>query len=148
MDEADTELVQYSNGALADPETGRIVSMSLSPEHAREMARARWDAARQAASDGMTANFATRRNLSPTNVTEYDAYASMIARQYDLAVDWTDKNANASVRAAEFVARAADLIPDQRRQDVQMPHGAGATVTLSPDIAARLLEILANKSQE
>jgi len=63
-------------------------------------------------------------------------------------MDWNDKNANASVRAAEFVARAIDALPDQRRQDAQMPAGSGAMVALSPDIAERLLEIMARKVQE
>ena len=141
-------LITYKNGAVYDPDKRQIVKMSLSSEQARAMAHARWEAVRKAASDKLTANYATRLNLSPSNVTEYDAYAAMVGRQYDLAMDWTDKNANASVRAAEFVARAVDALPDQRRQDTQMPAGSGAMVALSPDIAERLLQIMARKANE
>ena len=126
-----------SNGAEYDHDQGRIVKgATLTSAQASELARTRWERARQATAESLV-------DLRPSNKTEYDGWKMIIKKQAQLAMTPTDKTANASVRAAEFIGRAADFIPD-RRNSVQ---NDGDTTTITAQIPKDVLLALVAQAQ-
>jgi len=121
------------NGAVYDMDKKRIVanpgggSAALTKASASALAHKRWDMAREAAAAGLV-------RLSPSNKTEYDAWANVNENMGRIA---TDYQSNAAVKAAEFVGRAAGLLPTRTQQ--QDHTEADPLRDLGAELARRLL---------
>lgn len=121
------------NGAIQSVITGRIIAnpnggnKAITPANASVMSKKRWEAYREASENAIMD--ATRRN-SPI-----DAWERIVSRQATLSLD-IEKGRD-STNAAKFVQSALGLT-----ENADKPQNEGVTVTLSGEIAAKLLDIL------
>jgi hypothetical protein len=129
------------NGAIYDNEAKRIVKApannTINRENARELINLRWQRAREAAAAGMTEAAASIAGLSPSNVTEYDAYSMMTGNLARMAMQNNDRSA---VEAFRAVSQAAGLVQERGQQ------GSGdapaVQINVSGDALARLLQLM------
>ena len=91
-----------ANGAIYDLDKGRIIgnpgggTTAITQAQSSAMANLRWDRYRQAAADG---GMLAAKTLSPSNVTEYDAFVLMSANIARLAMEKSDRTAVEAYRA-------------------------------------------------
>lgn len=148
-DVGSTDLVMARNGVLRDPNTGRIVAhsdnvtSSITPATATEYHRMRQVKqlrAQQAAASGMGRFYAETVGGKASSLA---AWAQIAYNMADLA---TNKRDRVAVEAARTVGKMAGFMDDSRRQ-APADGNVGATITLSQQATARLLEILAAREQ-
>jgi hypothetical protein len=142
MIEADPERYQVlPNGAIYDHAIKRIVKApainTINRENARELINLRWQRAREAAAAGMTEAAASIAGVSPSNVTEYDAYSMMTGNLARMAMQNNDRSA---VEAFRAVSQAAGLVPD--KQSGGGGDAPALQINVSGDALARLLQLM------
>jgi hypothetical protein len=129
------------NGAIYDNEAGYIVKAPenniINKENASAMANLRWQRAREAAAAGLAGAVADVRKVSPSNVTEYDAYAEMTRNLGNMAMTGKDRSA---VEAFRAVSQAAGLVPD--KQSGGGDASPALQINVSGDALARLLQLM------
>jgi phage FluMu protein gp41 len=129
------------NGAIYDNEAKRIVKApennTINQENAREMLALRWEKARQAVAAGMIEGAASIKDISPSNVTEYDAVSLMAANLTNIAATKQDR---AAIEAFRAVSQAAGLV-QERGQQVSSDAPA-LQINVSGDALARLLQLM------
>ena len=143
MDAKPVVLIPAKNGALRDPDTGRIVAnpgggaSAITPANASALATSRWDKVYSAARHGMVT-----ASGSPSSLR---ALSNMVEAQYKLAIDI--EKGRASTEAARYVAQQAGYMPNERTNSVEMP-GDGGVLALSMGaivhIMSGILPILRN----
>ncbi len=130
------EIRILSNGAHQDIETGKIVAMKADSVQYRAMARARWDAAKEAAADGVLAGVNSSGVLPSPVDHPVAAWGAIVGRGAELLMN-TD-NARGYAELARFVGQAADMLPDKQQQD--QPGSAVFTATIPLDQLAVMLD--------
>ena len=135
------ELVPAKNGVLRDPVTGRIVAHQpggatscITPANASALAESRWQ----------TQFAASRRRIRDVShaKTSLEAFSVLTGSLYRAAMN--DKNAlRDRVMAAKYVGSATDLLPPARQAGADSSQ-AGVTVAFSPEVTARLVQLLAD----
>lgn len=138
MIDADPERYQVlPNGAIYDHAVKRIVKApennTINKENAREMINLRWERAREAAAAGMIEATADIRKVSPSNVTEFDAFALMTKNLTNIAATKSDR---AAVEAFRAVSQASGLVPDRAER------GASDAPALQVNISGKALQDL------
>ena len=136
------ELIEYKNGAVKDAKTGLFVKGSITRENARDMAKKSHEARRKNAI--AAAEKAIIAGSPGTIEGLWDGVTSMLTAQTRLSHD-TEKG-HASTKAAEFVLRTADMLPDRRSGS--LGDNEGIRISLSNQASQRLAELLAGRARE
>jgi len=137
---------EYASGMRYNEVTKRAEGGMIRSENAVTMQSAGVTARYQNAIDA--ARRGLMRGVSATQLASDEgmAWEHIIAAQTELAL--AVDMGNASTRAAEFVGKAADLLPDRRVTADALPNGVGARLDVSPDVAAALLAALDARRRE
>ena len=140
----DADVREYEGSkARRNMATGQLLPYIGSGADPVQMAKRKHELATEAASAGM---LAAVESLSPDYVPgsgELGAWAVVVGKQTELAL--SPDAGHASTKAAEFIGRAADLLPDRRANAQSLPAGVGGAVLLSPEVAAMLVDKLAQR---
>jgi hypothetical protein len=132
---------ELPNGAIYDNAVGRIVKAPennvINRENASALANLRWQRAREAAAAGLAGAVADVRKVSPSNVTEYDAYAQMTQNLARMAMTNNDRSA---VEAYRAVSQAAGLVQERGQQGSS--DAPAVQINVSGDALARLLQLM------
>jgi hypothetical protein len=142
MIDADPERYQVlPNGAVYDHAVKKIVkapeNQVLNQAQASALANLRWQRAREAAAAGLAGAVADVRKVSPSNVTEYDAYAQMTQNLARMAMTNNDRSA---VEAYRAVSQAAGLVQERGQQGSS--DAPALQINVSGDALARLLQLM------
>lgn len=130
-------------GHIVSTETSKIVSAKyaihyITKQNSRDLRKAQEEKilrARLAAAEGMAIA------LKGDSALSLEAWGSIVGSQAQHAINWDSPNtASSSVRAAEFVGRAAGLLSDPRARDSDPTHDAAAAIgsAFIRELASRL----------
>jgi hypothetical protein len=109
---------------------------TFNEDNARQAINKRWQAARQAASQGLS-----KINKSQSSL---NAWASIVEYQARLAIN-PDIQTRDTTNAAVFVGRATGYIPSQIDMQAQDNPNGGMNIHISGDIATKLVQLLDKK---
>lgn len=132
-----------SNGAVQDMETGKITAMKADSEQYRAMARARWDAAKRAAADGLLEGVNQSGVLPCVKDHPVAAWGAIVGRGAELLMN-TD-NARGYAELARFVGQAADMLPDR---NTAADAGADVARSVAAGVVDSLLDRLERLANE
>lgn len=129
-------VVKLDNGTLFDVDAAAFTSggnseTQITSANARSMAARRWEKARDAAADGMTASV-----VDVGGKTEWDAWREIVKTQAGLAMDPTQ--GKVAVMAAQFVGKAAGY-EREKGGDAQ---GDSVQLTVPVQVARRIIDEL------
>lgn len=93
-----------SSGAVLDNAAGHIVARRITSEQGREMAARRWDKYREATASRILKE---ARSIDPDVKTEHDAWALLLSRTFQQALDSEKPRAE----AVEVIGKALGAMP-------------------------------------
>lgn len=131
------------NGAVYDKSIGRIVAnpgggkSAITQATSSEMRARRMELAREAVARGMIDGAASLKDISPSNVTEYDAVSLMAANLTNIAATKQDR---AAIEAFRAVNQAAGLVQERGQQGSS--DAPALQINVSGDALARLLQLM------
>jgi len=128
---------EYSDGSKRTPRGGWMEKPPnsapiITKDNAAELANKRWEATRKAVDKGIAALVAETGKAGALDEQTLDAIERISTAQATLAID--TQAGHASTKAAEFLLRAADRLPDRRQAAPQAV--IAIQVNISPELAA------------